>query len=187
MLVIHSMHPKESRMQLLPRQQHGQWVPVGAAALCGALSIVNFMALFAPSLHSRLARQLDVLPGVVGNAAVLATAIAGVLLWFIAGGLARRKRRAWLIAVLLLSLNLVVRAWAGVHAKGMAPMVVNAALLVFLLCFAGDFFARSEPISKRRALPNLIAVGWQFLVTVLLFPLCHELMDRFGDGDSRLR
>ena len=145
-------------MQLLPRQQHGQWVPVGAAAVCAGLSIVNFMALFAPSLHSRLARELDVLPGVVGNAAVLATAIAGVLLWFIAGGLARRKRRAWLIAVLLLTVNLTVRAWAGVHAKGIAPMVVNAALLIFLLCFAGDFFARSEPISKRRALPNLVAM-----------------------------
>ena len=37
------------------------------------------------------------------------------------------------------------------------------------------------------AMPNLVAVGWQFLVTVLLYPLCHELMDRFGDGDTRLR
>ncbi len=111
-----------------------------------------------PPLHSRLARELDVLPGVVGNAAVLATAIAGVLLWFIAGGLSRRKRRAWLVAVLLLTLNLTVRGWAGMHAKGIAPMVVNAVLLIFLLVFAGDFFARSEPISMRRALPNLLAM-----------------------------
>ncbi|MDO8731172.1 MAG: phosphatidylglycerol lysyltransferase domain-containing protein [Actinomycetota bacterium] len=147
-------------MHLLPRRQHAQWVPAIAATVCAVLSVVNFLALFAPSLHSRLARELDLLPGVVGNAAVLATAVAGVLLWFIAGGLARRKRRAWLIAVLLLSLNLSVRLWAitGIHARAIAPILVNAALLIFLLCFAGDFFARSEPISKRRAMPYFAAM-----------------------------
>jgi rod shape-determining protein MreD len=37
------------------------------------------------------------------------------------------------------------------------------------------------------SMPSLMAVGWQYLVTALMFPLCHEMMDRFGNGDSRLR
>lgn len=72
------------------------------------------------------------------------------------------------------------------------PIVIGQPYLVVWAWYAGATavtMLAAFIITEVRAgaLPNLIAVGWQFLVTVLLFPLCHELMDRFGDGDSRLR
>ena len=35
--------------------------------------------------------------------------------------------------------------------------------------------------------PNLWAVGWQFLPTVLLYPFAHRLIERFEDADVRFR
>ncbi len=35
--------------------------------------------------------------------------------------------------------------------------------------------------------PNLWAVLWQFLPTVLLYPFAHRLIDRFEDADVRFR
>jgi rod shape-determining protein MreD len=37
------------------------------------------------------------------------------------------------------------------------------------------------------AMPSLIAVFWQFLATVLLFPFAQSLVDRFEDADVRFR
>ncbi|MET3664473.1 rod shape-determining protein MreD [Caulobacter sp. 1776] len=37
------------------------------------------------------------------------------------------------------------------------------------------------------AMPSLLAVFWQFLVTALLFPFAHRLVDRFEDADVRFR
>lgn len=37
------------------------------------------------------------------------------------------------------------------------------------------------------AMPSLLAVFWQFLVTVLMFPFAHRLIDRFEDADVRFR
>jgi rod shape-determining protein MreD len=37
------------------------------------------------------------------------------------------------------------------------------------------------------AMPNLIAVGWQFLVTAALYPFAHRLIERYEDADVRFR
>jgi rod shape-determining protein MreD len=37
------------------------------------------------------------------------------------------------------------------------------------------------------AAPSLLAVFWQFLATLLLFPFAHRLIDRFDDADVRFR
>ena len=37
------------------------------------------------------------------------------------------------------------------------------------------------------AMPSLMAVFWQFLVTALLFPFAYRLVDRFEDADVRFR
>ncbi|MDO8409804.1 MAG: hypothetical protein Q7S93_07060, partial [Phenylobacterium sp.] len=38
-----------------------------------------------------------------------------------------------------------------------------------------------------RATPNFLAVMWQFLATILLYPFAHRLIDRFDDADVRFR
>jgi rod shape-determining protein MreD len=36
-------------------------------------------------------------------------------------------------------------------------------------------------------LPNLIALGWQYLATLVLFPFAHRLVERYEDADVRFR
>jgi rod shape-determining protein MreD len=38
-----------------------------------------------------------------------------------------------------------------------------------------------------RAMPSLASVGWQYLVTALLFPFAYRLIDTFEDADVRFR
>jgi rod shape-determining protein MreD len=40
---------------------------------------------------------------------------------------------------------------------------------------------------KDARVPNLLALFWQFLVTLLLYPFAHRLIERFEDADVRFR
>ena len=37
------------------------------------------------------------------------------------------------------------------------------------------------------AAPSLLAVAWQYLATILLYPIAHRLIERFEDADVRFR
>lgn len=63
----------------------------------------------------------------------------------------------------------ILWAWYGV--------VVATAML------AGYLFAMLDAKSQ----PSLLAVGWQYLATVILYPFAHRLIDMFEDADVRFR
>lgn len=128
------------------------WVPRTASALCLFLGLVNVLAIISPYWHQRLSRVLVVIPGVMDNAEVIATAIAGVLLLFLSDGLARRKRRAWTLAVALLSLSILVRllGHGPGHDRVVVLVLVSLVLLVWLAVFHAEFYAVADPRSPRR-------------------------------------
>ncbi len=175
----------------LPYGAGKAWVPRTAAGVCIALSIVNIMVLFAPTWHSHLAAAFDLMPGVVENAAVLATALAGVLLWLLAGGLARRKRRAWLLAVLLLVASLAARLIAinQLHLRAVLPIAVTLLLLALLVGYRREFYAVPDPASRTRAvqlavlfflagtLVGLLVVEARARVAAASIPLLTKLFD----------
>ena len=72
------------------------------------------------------------------------------------------------------------------------PIIIGQPFLVVWVWYAGAVgvaMLMGFVVAEIRAgsMPSLFSIGWQFLATTLLYPLCHELMDRFGDGDTRLR
>ncbi len=69
------------------------------------LGFIDLSIILLPSLHRILVDRLDELPGVLGNAAVVATVFRGVILMLLADGLARRKHRTWLVTVWILALS----------------------------------------------------------------------------------
>ena len=42
-------------------------------------------------------------------------------------------------------------------------------------------------VVKTGAAPNLLALFWQFFITLLLYPFAHRLIERFEDADVRFR
>ena len=41
--------------------------------------------------------------------------------------------------------------------------------------------------AKTGAIPNPLALFWQYLITLLLYPFAHRLIERFEDADVRFR
>jgi rod shape-determining protein MreD len=37
------------------------------------------------------------------------------------------------------------------------------------------------------ARPSLLALGWQYLATLILYPFAHRLIERYEDADVRFR
>jgi len=40
---------------------------------------------------------------------------------------------------------------------------------------------------RDKAMPSLIATGWQYLATIVLYPFAYRLIDMFEDADVRFR
>ena len=64
------------------------------------------------------------------------------------------------------------------------PVMWGLYILACAFCFAMGFYFMTLDSG---AMPNLIAVGWQFLVTAALYPFAHRLIERYEDADVRFR
>jgi lysyl-tRNA synthetase class 2 len=130
------------------------WVPRAAATTTVLLGVVNLLGVVSQSWHARLVHLLGALPGVMQDAATLATAVIGILFIGLADGLARRKRRAWAVAVVLLAGSAILRLLSmdtlSLHA--MAYVAVSVTLLVPLVAFRSEFDALPDPRSGWHAL-----------------------------------
>ncbi len=104
----------------------------------------------------------NVVPLVVRTSAASVGALTGLGLLVIAGGLARRQRRAWALALALL----VVAGIAHLLRDLDVPQAgLTFGLAVVLVSSRREFYARSGPGSIRRAiaaLPVLAGVAWAF-------------------------
>ena len=69
---------------------------------------------------------------------------------------------------------------AGQDTRVLFAWYVGVSLLAFALAYLAVTLTFGMP-------PSLIALFWQILPTLLLFPLANYLLERFDDGDLRFR
>lgn len=140
-------------------------VPVVAAYLALAIGVVNIVRAVHPAFwHTRFAGAAAVLPGVAGSLAGATSLVAGILLIMIAHALRRRKRRAWRLVIVLLPVSALAEVLRWGH---FITAAITTALFVVLLAARKEFFALSDPRTRRRSLWVLlllcvadVAVGW---------------------------
>jgi lysyl-tRNA synthetase class 2 len=125
-----------------------------AALVIGLLDIIG--AVLPHFRHTRVHQIASVLPGTVNTLATAASLIVGVLLVMLAHALRRRKRRAWTAVVALLAAGMVLEALRWHH---LANAAVSLVLLGFLVLNRRQFYASSDPRTRRRALANLIGMA----------------------------
>ena len=88
----------------------------------------------------------------VNSTAFSTSLISGLLLILISRGIIRRKKRAWNLAVILLSLGISVEAFRfHIHFE---HVVVNFIALILLILYRNEFYAKSDPTSKRHPIVN---------------------------------
>ena len=148
------------------RRTNRRWVPVLASVLTFLLGLRDIAMVVRPHLWERVSVIDRVLPGKINPAvvhgAVSATlVVSGALLILLSHALRRRKRRAWraVVAVLVVTVALhFVHGQQGWRDTG-DWLPFDAALLVALLVFRDQFFARGDPRTRWLALWAFIGLG----------------------------
>jgi lysyl-tRNA synthetase class 2 len=145
--------------------------PSGLAALALVLGVVNIVSALTPELAERVRVVQKVLSPDAEVAARGLTLAAGVAMLLVASSLARRKHRAWLLAVVVVTASAVLHIAKGLDLEeAFASMV----LLVLLMRSRRWFDAPGDPASLRLLLAGSGLLAW-LVVAVLLVPSGHGM------------
>ncbi len=157
--------------------------PSRAPARIGTLvSVVGLLdvaaALMLPVRH-RVQPITDAIPGTVYGAATAVGVVAGILLLLLGGSLKRRRHRAWVATVVLLTVSVVVHALGHRlhlgHGPGTALLAVVG--LVLLVAYRREFRAVGDPTTRWgafRTFARLLATS--LVVGVLLVAANHRAL-----------
>jgi lysyl-tRNA synthetase class 2 len=145
--------------------------PSGLAALALGLGVVNIVSALTPELTERVRVVQTVLSPDAEVAARGLTLAAGVAMLFVASSLARRKHRAWLLAVVVVAASAVLHIAKGLDLE---ESIANVALLVLLIRSRRWFDAPGDPASLRLLAAGSALLAW-LVVAVLLVPSGHGM------------
>jgi lysyl-tRNA synthetase class 2 len=124
-------------------------IPALAALLTLLAGILDIVSALVPGLRSRGVRGVNhVLPGTLAHTAAALTLVVGILLVLLARALRRRKRRAWRATVVLLAASSVSHVVKG---HDVVEAVVAFVLLITLVLYRRDFYAKGDPTTRWRA------------------------------------
>ena len=136
--------------------------------------VVDLLDAITPPLRGRLHVVLEILPLRASVAAGALIAMAGLALVALGRGILRGQRRAWRVAVVLLSGTIVLHLIAGADVE---ESVFALAVLILLLVNRRDFQSASDWSSLRSA---LIALGIGAVGITLLTTASIELFIHIG-------
>jgi len=144
-----------------------RWVPVWIGRLTFLVGLFDILANVSRKFRTPVHKLDHVIP-VFLNGTALATAIfTGLVLMILARGLSRRKRRAWILALIILCVNLATELFRTNH----HPLQIALSLgsIALLLVFHKSFYAKSDPSTRMQPLIGFgIAVVVLFLASLLL-------------------
>jgi phosphatidylglycerol lysyltransferase len=149
------------RMKSFGAQEHSlaeNWTVRVVALLTAMMGGINLLSAITPALRNRLVYLEPYIPMVARRGGRLTAALAGFALFLLAGGLARRKRTAW-----LLTLGVLVLSAASNLVKGLdyEAAILASGLAVWLAFLRPHFHARSDPPSIRQGL-RVLAIALAF-------------------------
>lgn len=144
----------------IPARNPKPWVPRVAGLLCYLLGLFDILSAIFPRVrHLQSVHKFGhLVPGLQVNPyAVAASLIVGVLLVSLAHALRRRKHRAWMGVVALLTTSIAVHLF---RREPFGGIVLYFLVLVLLIVYRTEFYALSDPKSRWRA----IWTFWAMLV-----------------------
>jgi lysyl-tRNA synthetase class 2 len=123
--------------------------------------VVAVLTLFDVILPERRVRHANVTVDALSNGTAFAAGmIAAAMLVLIAGGLRRRKHRAWATAMAMAGVGVV----ANLQIHRLRVVLLNLAVLALLTWTRRDFTARSEPRSRLDAIRVFVVMSTFSLV-----------------------
>ena len=130
------------------------------------VGLVDILTAIRPALTDRYDLFQAMLPPGTADVARSLTFAAGVALLVLSGGLARRKHRAWLLAMALVTFAAAVHLVRG--GFDVEQAAVSAALLAALVGLRRQFDVSGDPASLRPLVGGIVAsaVAWATVATV---------------------
>ena len=119
------------------------WAPTWASRAVGLVGLVSIISALRPGLTRRLELVTELVPAYAPQAATVA---AGLVLLTLAGGLRRRKRRAWAVSVALAAAMVALHLIKGLDVEEAA---LSGALLALLVWTRDAFPGRPDPRSRQ--------------------------------------
>ena len=109
----------------------------------------------------------------VNSTAFSTSLISGLILIVLSSGIRRRKQRAWNIAVIILAIGISAEAFR--YKLHLLHVVVDLVVLVLLIIFRKEFYAKSDPRTSKHPLIAL-AIGFTtfFTIGVLILLFRHS-------------
>ncbi len=152
-----------------------RWVPVWIGRATFLVGLFDILANVSRKFRAPVHKLNNVFP-VFLNGSALATAIfTGLILMILARGLSRRKRRAWVLALTILAVNLATEIFRTNHHP--VQILLSILSIVALVVFRNSFYAKSDPSTR---LQPLIGFG----VALLVFFIASLLLLRFRNHDE---
>ena len=172
--------PAVSEAPARPVKADRPWIPRTTGAICLAIGVLDVAAAVTPRLSRRLHLLADILPGTISDATVAALLVVGIGFMLLAGGLARRKRRAWQVVIVLLAMSVILHLLGAATHPGLAA--VSLAMLIALLLYRSEFYAIGDPYTRWAALRYLIVLAplSVLLGTLLAYGFRERVADREG-------
>lgn len=136
------------------------------------MGCINLLSAVQPALRNRLVSLYSILPLEILHGSRITSALAGFGLVFLANGLSRRKRAAWVVALILLMISIVSHLFKGLDIEESS---LSLALFILLVFLRNSFHAESDPPSIRQ---GLFTLGAAFLFTLAYGTVGFDILDR---------
>lgn len=146
------------------------WIPIWIGRATFLVGLFDILANVSRKVRIPVHKIDHVFP-IFLNGTALATAIfTGLILMILARGLSRRKRRAWLLAIVILVINLATEILRFHH--HLLQISLSFISILVLAIFNKSFYAKSDPTTKLQPLIGFgIAVVVLFIASLMLLKL----------------
>ncbi|HVN53866.1 MAG TPA: flippase-like domain-containing protein [Anaerolineaceae bacterium] len=124
------------------------------ALFTGLVGILNVLSAITPARADRQAISDRFLPLTVQYGGRLTAVLSGFALLILANSLARRKRTAWLLALVVLLISIISHLVEGLYFE---VSLLAVGLALWLLAMRDRYQARSDPSSVRQGVRALFA------------------------------
>jgi lysyl-tRNA synthetase class 2 len=150
-------------------QDYYDRVPGIVATITSITGLLNLAFALVPRERHRLSQIHDYLPVSLSAGAVSLVAVSGLLLWRLGTMLRRRKRRAWVGALIIYAVLVLAHLGNG----SFIAAGISALMLVLLITTGSRFRAKADPVSRWVAVKiavqfELVAIVWGMLLLVVV-------------------
>jgi lysyl-tRNA synthetase class 2 len=159
-------------------------VPLWIGRLTLLLGILNVAANVFRNFQPLANRISGYTPLLINSTAFSTALFTSLMLILVARGLNRRKRRAWNLSVIILVINIVAELSREITHP--AQLVVNSGLVLLLVVFRKEFYAISDPTTKRQPFIAFFLILLLIIISGILFIYFRhrtQIQGNFGFSD----